>query len=50
MSLAGAVRLGNAAATMSLGAAGATEAMRTAEECLRIAEYFGEGALPEIPD
>ncbi|MBQ3957008.1 MAG: carbohydrate kinase family protein [Clostridia bacterium] len=50
MSLAEAVRLGNAAATVSLNAPGATEAMKTAEECLAAADLFGEGTLPEIPD
>lgn len=50
MSLAEALRLGNAAATVSLNAPGATEAMTTVEECLRIADEFGEGPLPVKPD
>ena len=50
MSLEEAVRLGNAAATVSLNALGATEAMTTVEECLRVADEFGEGEVPVIPD
>ncbi|MBR4206322.1 MAG: carbohydrate kinase family protein [Clostridia bacterium] len=42
MSLAEALKLGNAAATVSLGAPGATEAMTTLEECLAAAQRFGE--------
>ena len=49
MTLAEAVRLGNAAAMVSLSVPGATGAMRTVEECLRTADLFGERKLPEIP-
>lgn len=49
MSLTDALKLGNAAATVSLNAPGATEAMTTVEECLRIADEFGEGELPVEP-
>ncbi|MBQ4194271.1 MAG: carbohydrate kinase family protein, partial [Clostridia bacterium] len=49
MTLAEALRLGNAAATVSLGAPGATEAMRTAEECLAITDGFGEPVTLAIP-
>ena len=50
MTLAEAVRLGNAAAVVSLSVPGATGAMRTVEECLRTAVLFGERGLPGIPD
>ena len=49
-SLAEALRLGNAAATVSLNAPGATEAMRTAEECLAVTDAFGAPVCPEIPE
>jgi sugar/nucleoside kinase (ribokinase family) len=50
MTLSEAVRLGNAAAMVSLSVPGATEAMRTVGECLRAADRFGETELPAIPD
>lgn len=49
MTLAEALKLGNAAATVSLNAPGATEAMRTAEECLSITDAFGEPVCVRIP-
>ena len=50
MSLADAVKLGNAAATVSLNAPDATGAMTTLEECLRITDGFGIPETPSVPD
>ncbi|MBQ3706542.1 MAG: carbohydrate kinase family protein [Clostridia bacterium] len=49
MTLEEALKLGNAAATVSLNAPGATEAMRTAEECLAVTDSFGAPVTPAIP-
>lgn len=43
-----ALLLGNAAATQSLAAPGATEAMKTVEEVMQTAREFGVAPLPEI--
>ena len=40
--------LGNAAATQSLNEPGATEAMKTVEEVMAMAEEFGIAPLPEV--
>ncbi len=47
-SLEYAMILGNAAATQSLNEPGATEAMKTVEEVMAMAEEFGIAPLPEI--
>ena len=49
MTLEKALKLGNAAATVSLNAPGATEAMRTAEECLAVTDSFGAPVTLAIP-
>ena len=50
MTLAEAVMLGNAAATVSLNAQSATGAMTTLEECIRITDGFGRPETVCIPD
>lgn len=48
MSLEYALKLGNAAATQSLAEPGATEAMKTVEEVMALADEFGAKEVPEI--
>ncbi len=48
MSLEDALKLGNAAATQSLAEPGATEAMKTVEEVLALADEFGAKEVPAI--